>query len=87
MLLEDNESFLLYNIRFDDSNNAQLKIENIDYSEAQQLMSELQFIYAETEEGGIGTYTTDDDNDYVFYTAGLKPIHTKYCDFPRNKYN
>ena len=31
-------------------------------------------------------YTTDDDNDYVFYTAGLKPIHTKYCDFPRNKY-
>lgn len=31
-------------------------------------------------------YTTDDDNDYVFYTAGLKPIHTKYCDFPRDKY-
>lgn len=31
------------------------------------------------------TYWTDDENDTVFYTAGVKPIHTNYPDFPVEK--
>jgi len=31
-------------------------------------------------------FCTDNENDALFYTAGLKPIHTTYKDFPTWKY-
>ena len=31
-------------------------------------------------------YWTSEENDTVFYTAGLYPIHTSYKDFPTEKY-
>ena len=31
-------------------------------------------------------YCSDNDSDSLFYTAGLKPIHTTYKDFPTWKY-
>lgn len=32
------------------------------------------------------TFCSDNPNDILFYTAGLKPIHTTYLDFPKWKY-
>lgn len=31
-------------------------------------------------------FWSDNENDTIFYTAGLKPIHTSYPDFPLSKY-
>ena len=62
-LLEDSEDSILLDCKFDDASSALLRIENMDYAEAQKMMKEVQFIYAETEEGISATYTTVTENE------------------------
>ena len=61
-LLEDSEDAILLDCKFDDEYSAFLRIENMDYTDAQKMMEEVQFVYGETDEGITATYTTESED-------------------------
>ena len=72
-VLEDSDDAILLDCKFDDTTSALLRIENMDYVEAQRMMEEVQFIYAETDEGISATYTTEseDENEITVVAVNL----------------
>lgn len=77
-VIEESETSALLGLTIPETYNYyQYRIERMTYSEAETMMSNYQFAYLKTEEGGIGTYTETTGNSIsvVFVDLGEKEAY------------
>ena len=71
-LIEENEQSALFSYEMKGLDKyCEYLIEKMDYAEVDNMMAHYQFIYSETEEGGIGTYTEITNNAITVFLADL----------------
>lgn len=73
-VIEDEDDHLTIEYMYDETTPVRMRIENMDFSDAERMMKEVQFIYAKTDEGIIGTYTEEKNNEVSVVAVDIEQM-------------